>query len=1183
MITLNRMFPDGNGKAALIAQRRAQLTEEQREALALGTERGMPKPTSPDDPIYSRFDGPYDVVKGLGLPYTDEVIWADRVRRWTDTAQSEIVLKKALVNALREDSLHETVRGEIARRALVFYRQTHRRSSLLPDQGQPVMRKAFPQPGQKPQGKPGQGPQPKKRGMPMPEQRVPNGKPKMMDHSQPGKAPKSLADAKPHEMESQLDMAGIHEEPQDPKVLKQKLMRLQDQLHSTHGDIQGSAAHKDLHNEIKQLLRELFKNPTPEGVREAEHQVAHFSALVGGAPDQDPSMMDPNDPSGGMGGGGGPQFRQVGGGAQGKPNGGPPMQKAETRRGLTLVKADGAFGGPPANPSSPTTAIARPSSGGMARHGEGSRGGHIVGHTPSGQPIYAKQHADSTPMHGEAPEDTHNRLKQHLLDVMKALHEHEQRHGLPPTFGSQHPLLDGKPPGWTSPDADTVIRGESAKPKGQLGSAPQGMPEKQGAPQLGTSGGTVAGRQKTGPAARGQSAPSKGAESNFSEPADKHADSKAIADAVMKDGHVGKTSTGKDVTLGGDVSGFNAQELNEASQLHRAAHEHLNAAAKGSGNAQYKAAARKHLDEDFRLASHFVTASSGVGDKLGPAMTKGGGLFARITLGRANLRRLDRRAPTLTKAEFKPKGRIKLSPAQQSAMEIHVEDAAHDDDEARVKMRAFVGGGYLTVHPGDDEGRAHVEKVLSDIVDSESHPESGDPDTVDAIQKLMRKVSGEETAKRSSAARQARKDAPKRAADKASTAFREAGERANASGVPLDHANAAHAADAAIEAHKAAGSPQHLLDLMAKTREKHVAAAGHIYTGPRGGTYSDPEHKHHVKKGSAGITLRKADGGEGSRGGHVIGHRPNGDPIYGSPATPRGRRPATDRPTPEQRKAALDQMKAALAARPKREWVDRLPGVPTMEEGGTAKLYGIGDDGIPKDPIRRKLHDKIIEEMLSKGKAPEPGTKPLAIVTMGGPASGKSSALKHLDTEGFVHVDPDGVKEQLPEYKRGIKMRVKEDGTVVSAKGTAAAVHEESSAIAKRARAMAIQQGKNVIIDGTGKNADTHGKLIEHLKAQGYHVHLVMPHQEKEKAIQLADARATKAGRYVPREVIDEAYEKIPRNFLPLAQKAHEATLFDASQGFPPKLVYQRHHERGDTVHDAAFMESFKGRFGDAG
>jgi len=275
-----------------------------------------------------------------------------------------------------------------------------------------------------------------------------------------------------------------------------------------------------------------------------------------------------------------------------------------------------------------------------------------------------------------------------------------------------------------------------------------------------------------------------------------------------------------------------------------------------------------------------------------------------------------------------------------------------------------------------------------------------------------------------------------------------------------------------------------------------------------------------------------------------------------------------------------------------RNWVDHHPDHPTRASGGTASKYGINaDTGVAHDAGRAKLHEEIIAKHFDHVPSVPRNKKPVAFVTMGGPASGKTSGLAILGIAGrsdFVHVDPDTVKTGdkhlgttgLPEFHEGASLGFSAGGERVSSKSAASVVHDESSYIADRLRDKAIEARKNVVVDGTGKNAEKHIALIRRLKDEGYHVHLIMPHQTAQNAKRLNKIRSAKQGRHVPEDIVDEAYSKIPHNFHRIAAEADEAVLFNARDGFPPKKVWQKHVSGETTTHDAHFMHHFNGTFG---
>ena len=220
------------------------------------------------------------------------------------------------------------------------------------------------------------------------------------------------------------------------------------------------------------------------------------------------------------------------------------------------------------------------------------------------------------------------------------------------------------------------------------------------------------------------------------------------------------------------------------------------------------------------------------------------------------------------------------------------------------------------------------------------------------------------------------------------------------------------------------------------------------------------------------------------------------------------------------------------------------------------------DEGGKPSPERAAFHERELIAPAFDGKktAGELGEKPIAILTMGGPASGKGVVLgklaKHgLDTSRFVHVDPDEVKSQLPEYKASVP---KDPSAGPTFRGAAAQVHEESSAVAKQIRDRAVDRGHHVIIDGTGGNADKFIALMNHLEAKGYDVHVHHPDLNPDEGVRRAASRAEGSGRYVPEHVIRGTYAKIEKARDKIHAAAPNLTVYDAANGHKVKLQRKR-------------------------
>lgn len=199
----------------------------------------------------------------------------------------------------------------------------------------------------------------------------------------------------------------------------------------------------------------------------------------------------------------------------------------------------------------------------------------------------------------------------------------------------------------------------------------------------------------------------------------------------------------------------------------------------------------------------------------------------------------------------------------------------------------------------------------------------------------------------------------------------------------------------------------------------------------------------------------------------------------------------------------------------------------------TAEMYALQQpaspgvlQAVPYNAERSKLHDAIVASFF-EGKRPPP-VQPHAVFTAGGPASGKSTALEHNPTllpepEHTVHVDPDAIKEQLPEYQQ---LRADND------RYAALAVHLESGDIAARVMVEAMERGLHVVIDGTG-NSDP-GEFtskLEMARDRGYSVDVLYVNAPTDTAVAWSIKRASETGRHVPVPVIRDQHMKVSRNF----------------------------------------------------
>ena len=260
------------------------------------------------------------------------------------------------------------------------------------------------------------------------------------------------------------------------------------------------------------------------------------------------------------------------------------------------------------------------------------------------------------------------------------------------------------------------------------------------------------------------------------------------------------------------------------------------------------------------------------------------------------------------------------------------------------------------------------------------------------------------------------------------------------------------------------------------------------------------------------------------------------------------------------------------------KWIDHFDHLPKETWMVTMTGNPDTDPHAAPQPWRAPLHEEIKHAALDHVQPVPRDEHKIAIMTMGGPASGKSTLVSKMgiDPSKFVMVDPDGVKEMLPEYQAATgRTWQKGDGPRVAATDSARMAHEESSYLGKQIRDQAIKDGKNLVIDGTGANGPKFVDQVRRLQAQGYKVHLVYSDLTVEAGIPRMLERAQKNGRIVPVEFATPAYSTIAKNFQTISKAVDSFDVYNAS-GSKTELAWSRGADGAETLHSESFVTGFK-------
>lgn len=246
---------------------------------------------------------------------------------------------------------------------------------------------------------------------------------------------------------------------------------------------------------------------------------------------------------------------------------------------------------------------------------------------------------------------------------------------------------------------------------------------------------------------------------------------------------------------------------------------------------------------------------------------------------------------------------------------------------------------------------------------------------------------------------------------------------------------------------------------------------------------------------------------------------------------------------------------------------------------GDAKIESAGTESIHTNangqysPARQALHQSIAKSFL-EGR----GTfaKPSVLFTAGGPASGKTETM-HVGgvPKDAVNVNPDAVKEHLPEYQA-----LKDAGRADIA---ARATHDESSAVAAQISKLAMLNKHNLVVDGTGDSGP--GKFagkINAARAHGYDVEVRYSTLPVGLAKRIEEHRSNKKGgasegRKVPSWFLEDAHRNVSKIFheeirhLPV-----KVNVYDNRVKGRPKLIASK--RQGDThprVHHRPLYNEF--------
>jgi len=196
---------------------------------------------------------------------------------------------------------------------------------------------------------------------------------------------------------------------------------------------------------------------------------------------------------------------------------------------------------------------------------------------------------------------------------------------------------------------------------------------------------------------------------------------------------------------------------------------------------------------------------------------------------------------------------------------------------------------------------------------------------------------------------------------------------------------------------------------------------------------------------------------------------------------------------------------------------------------------------------RRILQDKIITTLIGKYK---PIKNPLLLFTGGPMGAGKGHLIKWfrimniIPNDKFIHIDPDYIKDLLPEASQYKKLNPQTAATLL---------HEESCIISDIILRKAMWIGLGVILDGTLRNADYYKQLIGELKMtySNYKYGIIYVLAEWKTIMNRCIKRSWETQRTVPLHILEKSYNSTENSYQILKNEVDWIYRFDNNNEFP--------------------------------
>jgi len=196
-----------------------------------------------------------------------------------------------------------------------------------------------------------------------------------------------------------------------------------------------------------------------------------------------------------------------------------------------------------------------------------------------------------------------------------------------------------------------------------------------------------------------------------------------------------------------------------------------------------------------------------------------------------------------------------------------------------------------------------------------------------------------------------------------------------------------------------------------------------------------------------------------------------------------------------------------------------------------------------------------------------------AILLIGGPGSGKTTLSHAFLEKCIIRVDPDAVRERLPEYDQLVRQ-----GEVDIVARTRDRVNQIADALLDHT----IREHNSFVFDASGRDAKWYQGFMRRIKRKGYEITITMIYTEPDVARKRADERTEINKRQVDEEFFTETHSLVPHYFLEKYIPLADRFILIYNGGKRPLWVWYC-MSTGEVVRNEHLLNDFLSKFGGDG